>query len=299
MIEVFKGPKYDGEALHSKIQGLFGSTRLRDTLTNVVIPAFDVKMLHHTIFSTFDFLVASLHICRPRASLKDVLLSDVCIATSAAPTYLPAHFFQTTDKVTNETRDFNLIDGGVAANNPTMVTINQITRRAIVDNNKKEVLPGVPTDYGKFLVISIGTGTAKDAEMYTAKETARWGIQSWIFGKHGYTPIIDMFSYSSAGLVDYNVSILFQALGSEKNYLRIQDDSLKDTEATVDVATKENMEELVQIGERMLKNKVTRVDMETGKPVEPVPSEGSNADALTRFAKLLSDERKRRMSSSS
>ncbi|KAK3125720.1 hypothetical protein QOZ80_7BG0608860 [Eleusine coracana subsp. coracana] len=236
---------------------------------------------------------------RPRASLKDVLLSDVCIATSAAPTYLPAHFFQTTDKVTNETRDFNLIDGGVAANNPTMVTINQITRRAIVDNNKKEVLPGVPTDYGKFLVISIGTGTAKDAEMYTAKETARWGIQSWIFGKHGYTPIIDMFSYSSAGLVDYNVSILFQALGSEKNYLRIQDDSLKDTEATVDVATKENMEELVQIGERMLKNKVTRVDMETGKPVEPVPSEGSNADALTRFAKLLSDERKRRMSSSS
>ncbi|KAK3127719.1 hypothetical protein QOZ80_7AG0577520 [Eleusine coracana subsp. coracana] len=288
MIEVFKGPKYDGEVLHSKIQGLFGSTRLRDTLTNVVIPAFDVKILRHTIFSTFD---------AQTQPLKDVLLSDVCIATSAAPTYLPAHFFQTRNKVTGETRDFNLIDGGVAANNPTMVTINQITRRAIVDNNKKEVLPGVPTDYGKFLVISIGTGTAKDAEMYTAKETAKWGIESWIFGKHGYTPIVDMFSYSSAGLVDYNVSILFQALGSEKNYLRIQDDSLKDTEATVDVATKENMEELVHIGERMLGRTVSRVDMETGKPV-PVPEEGTNADALTRFAKMLSDERKRRMSSS-
>lgn len=50
--------------------------------------------------------------------LKDALLSDVCIGTSAPPTYLPAHFFQTRDGSTGKTRDFNLIDGGVSANNP-------------------------------------------------------------------------------------------------------------------------------------------------------------------------------------
>jgi patatin-like phospholipase/acyl hydrolase len=50
--------------------------------------------------------------------LKDALLSDVCIGTSAAPTYLPAHFFQTRDEASGKTRDFNLIDGGVSANNP-------------------------------------------------------------------------------------------------------------------------------------------------------------------------------------
>lgn len=49
-----KGPKYDGEFLHSKIQGLLGATRVNETLTNVVIPAFDVKNLQPTIFSTFD-----------------------------------------------------------------------------------------------------------------------------------------------------------------------------------------------------------------------------------------------------
>lgn len=54
--------------------------------------------------------------------LKNALLSDVCISTSAAPTYLPAHFFQTKDDAGN-TRDFNLIDGGVAANNPVSVTV--------------------------------------------------------------------------------------------------------------------------------------------------------------------------------
>jgi len=49
--------------------------------------------------------------------LKDALLSDICISTSAAPTYLPAHYFETKD-TKGTTRSFNLVDGGVAANNP-------------------------------------------------------------------------------------------------------------------------------------------------------------------------------------
>ncbi|GJN33114.1 hypothetical protein PR202_gb21680 [Eleusine coracana subsp. coracana] len=276
-----KGTKYDGKFLHSKIQSLLGATRLRDTLTNVVIPTFDIKNQQPTIFSTFD----------------NALLSDVCIGTSAAPTYLPAHFFQTRDDSTGNTRDFNLIDGGVSANNPTMVTINQISRKMMVSKEEVYDPSSGPTCYDKFLVVSLGTGSAKNAAIYTAKEAAGWGILSWLHSKDGYTPIVDMFSYSSAALVDLNVSILFQALRSEKNYLRIQDDSLNGTAATVDVATKENMAELVRIGERMLARTVSRVDMETGKPV-PVPEEGTNADALTRFAKLLSQERKARMLSS-
>ena len=49
----------------------------------------------------------------------DALLSDICISTSAAPTYLPAHQFETKDS-TGKVREFNLIDGGVAANNPVI-----------------------------------------------------------------------------------------------------------------------------------------------------------------------------------
>ena len=47
----------------------------------------------------------------------DALLRDICIGTSAAPTYLPAHKFETEDS-DGSVREFNLIDGGVAANNP-------------------------------------------------------------------------------------------------------------------------------------------------------------------------------------
>jgi patatin-like phospholipase/acyl hydrolase len=52
---------------------------------------------------------------------KNALLSDVCISTSAAPTYLPGHRFETTDK-DGKPREFNLVDGGVAANNPVTKT---------------------------------------------------------------------------------------------------------------------------------------------------------------------------------
>ena len=49
----------------------------------------------------------------------DAKLSDICISTSAAPTYLPAHYFTNKDIKGND-EEFNLIDGGVAANNPVM-----------------------------------------------------------------------------------------------------------------------------------------------------------------------------------
>lgn len=47
----------------------------------------------------------------------DAKLSDICIGTSAAPTYLPAYYFVNQDDQ-GSTREFNLIDGGLAASNP-------------------------------------------------------------------------------------------------------------------------------------------------------------------------------------
>jgi patatin-like phospholipase/acyl hydrolase len=51
---------------------------------------------------------------------KDALLSDIAISTSAAPTYFPAHYFETKDDE-GKIQAFNLVDGGVAANNPVLL----------------------------------------------------------------------------------------------------------------------------------------------------------------------------------
>lgn len=51
-------------------------------------------------------------------ALRNPRLADVCLATSAAPTFLPPHFFETKDDVTNATRTYDVIDGAIAVNNP-------------------------------------------------------------------------------------------------------------------------------------------------------------------------------------
>lgn len=109
------GPKYDGEYLHWVVREKLGETRLHETLTNVVIPTFDLKAMQPIIFSSYQIKSST-------CNCLDARLSDICIATSAAPTYLPAYHFKNQDP-DGSLREFNLIDGGVAANNPVCIVV--------------------------------------------------------------------------------------------------------------------------------------------------------------------------------
>jgi hypothetical protein len=42
--------------------------------------------------------------------------------------------------------------------------------------------PVKPVDYGRFLVLSLGTGLAKQ-EKYKAPEAAKWGLLNWLTNK--------------------------------------------------------------------------------------------------------------------
>lgn len=48
------GPKYNGKYLHKIIKEKLGNLKLHDTLTNIVIPTFDIKQLQPTIFSSYE-----------------------------------------------------------------------------------------------------------------------------------------------------------------------------------------------------------------------------------------------------
>jgi hypothetical protein len=220
--------------------------------------------------------------------LKNALLSDVCISTSAAPTYLPAHYFQTQDVAgSSKEHEYNLIDGRVVANNPTMVAMTQVTK-TLVTKEKNELFPAKPAHCSWFLVLSIGTGSASEQGTYAARQCSQWGITSWLRNK-GMAPIVDIFMAASNDLVDIHTAVMFQSLHSDRGYLRIQDSSLHGA-----TATPENMHALIAIRERMLAQRVSRVNVETGK-YEAVPEKGSNADALGGFAKQLSEERRMRL----
>nr|ACG31156.1 patatin T5 precursor [Zea mays] len=283
LLGLVRGPKYDGVFLHDKIKSLTHDVRVADTVTNVIVPAFDVKYLQPIIFSTYE---------AKTDTLKNAHLSDICISTSAAPTYFPAHFFKTEATDGRPPREYHLVDGGVAANNPTMVAMSMLTKE--VHRRNPNFNAGSPTEYTNYLIISVGTGSAKQAEKYTAEQCAKWGLIQWLYNG-GFTPIIDIFSHASSDMVDIHASILFQALHCEKKYLRIQDDTLTGNASSVDIATKENMESLISIGQELLKKPVARVNIDTGV-YESCDGEGTNAQSLADFAKQLSDERKLRKS---
>ncbi|XP_055806332.1 patatin-like protein 1 [Solanum dulcamara] len=275
---LFGGPKYDGKYLRTLVKSILGNLTVKQTLTQLVIPSFDIKLLQAIVFTTSD---AKAHVS------KDALLSDVCLSTSAAPTYFPVHYFETKD-AQGKIRTFDLVDGGVAANNPTLMAITQTSKEIMLGKLQNEGVK--PMDCKKMLVLSLGTGIGKDEKKYSAATASTWGVLGWLYN-NGASPLLDVYGDASSDIVDVHLSTIFQSLQSEKNYLRIQDDSLTGEAASMDVATTANMQRLVQIGKDRLKKPVSRVNLDTGR-YEQVSGEGTNEEALIRFANLLSQQRK-------
>ncbi|KAK9740605.1 hypothetical protein RND81_03G047200 [Saponaria officinalis] len=279
IMKSLEGPKYDGKYLHKLAKDKLGNTRLYQTLTNVVIPTFDIKRMQPTIFSSYEV---------KRTPSLDALLSDICIGTSAAPTYLPAHHF-TTEGHDGTIREFHLVDGGVAANNPALAAINEVSKE--IYSGSPDFYPIKPTDYHRYVVLSLGTGTTKCENKYSAETAAKWGILGWLTSG-GSTPLMDVFMQASGDMTDFHLSTVFAALHCQENYIRIQDDTLTGDLASVDIATKENLEELVNVGEQLLKKPVTKVNLATGV-CEPI-SHHTNEEILIRLAEVLSKERRLR-----
>lgn len=97
--------------------------------------------------------------------------------------------------------------------------MGEVSRQVIKEN--PDFFARKAMDYHQFLVISIGTGSTNGQDRYNAKLAKGWGIFSWLLS-HGSTPLVDVFTESSADMVDIHISVAFQALHSEQNYLRIQ-----------------------------------------------------------------------------
>ncbi|KAM0014212.1 putative patatin-like phospholipase domain, Acyl transferase/acyl hydrolase/lysophospholipase [Helianthus debilis subsp. tardiflorus] len=273
------GPLYDGKCLHNIIEKHLKETKIGDTLTNVVIPTFDIKRLQPIIFSSYEAME------KPHMNAK---LSDICIATSAAPTYLPPHHFVTEHN--GETHEFNLIDGGVAANNPTQIAMGVIAKELNRKNPDFPILQ--PADYGRYLVISLGTGDCNMGGGYTAEEASKWGLFGWWFNASGSKPLVDIFTQASTDMVDIHLSAVFHNHHVRNNYLRIQEDCLDRTLSPLDKATKENMNSLIEVGNRLLTKTVSKVNLEDGKLIPC--SNVTNKEALIEFAKILSHEKRLR-----
>ncbi|EOY10975.1 Phospholipase A 2A, IIA,PLA2A isoform 2 [Theobroma cacao] len=275
-------PKFNGEKLKEVVEEKVGDRRLSETLTNVIIPSFDIKLLQTVVFSTLK---------AARDDLEDAPLQDVCLSTSAAPYYLPLHKFEINS--VNRSRNFNMVDGGVAANNPTLLALSEVAKEMSLDG-KAQCLDNM--DCSKFLVLSLGTGSSKrNNKLEIVNEN--WGPLRWLWGDNGI-PFLDVLMNAIDAMVDIYLSAFFRGASFEDNYLRIQTDSLNDSEIGMDNSNLENLQNLENIGNELLEKPVSAMNLETGL-LKPIRGAGTNRAAIIKLAKRLSEERKRRLAQSS
>jgi patatin-like phospholipase/acyl hydrolase len=115
-------PTYRADALRSSLAGVFGDRLLGESAKRLVVPSWDVAMGSVHLFKT-------PHHERLRRDWK-IPIVDVAMATAAAPTYFPAAVVD----------GHRLVDGGVWANNPSVIAITEAVSVLGVSLNEIRVL---------------------------------------------------------------------------------------------------------------------------------------------------------------
>lgn len=273
------GPKYSADGLERILLKNLQDTKMRETLSELVVPTFDIKFMKPAFFSTSEAI---------EDESKNAYLRHVLRGSSAAPVYFPPVLFHTTDSK-GSPRSFNLVDGGVAVNNPTYHSIVHVLKECY-KKNKRFFGRMERQDFHSLLVLSLGTGTIY--ESYDANQVSNWGVLSWIL-HDGKVPMLDMVTSGSADVVDFNLSVIFQTLECPENYLRIQALDLSGNVASIDNITAQNVQSLRDIGHKLLDTTVTSPDISSGKYLQQ-PDRGTNGECLARFAEQLVLERQAR-----
>jgi predicted acylesterase/phospholipase RssA len=103
-VQIFR-TKYDAGPLRDALEGALGDKRLAESVIPLIVSAYDLCNDEVHLFRT-------PHSSLLRRDYRERMV-DVALATSAAPTYLPVH----------PLRGLRLVDGGVFANNPSILGV--------------------------------------------------------------------------------------------------------------------------------------------------------------------------------
>ncbi|MEW6611465.1 MAG: patatin-like phospholipase family protein [Pseudomonadota bacterium] len=185
--EGLSAPRYDGKGLEKALKRVFAKTR------------FGELAIKPTLVFTYDtFNREPVVFKNTKPEHLELPVWEICKASCSAPTYFPAHVMKLGKARTP------LIDGGVAANNPTACAIAEGVR---VNKGRPA---GERAEIDDFVVASFGTGElTRPIDIAEARE---WGALEWA------VPIIDVLFDGSTDAVNY---IATQILDDDR-YFRFQ-----------------------------------------------------------------------------
>ena len=185
--------KYSNKNLTSALKEFFGNKTIKDCKSSVCIPAIDVATCQPIMFKTNN-----------NGQLRrdeNTLLVDIALATSAAPTYLPIHSFESF---------LGLVDGGLWQNNPTLYGIMEAISY-FVGNDK---------EYDKIKILSLGNPSSC-TRIGISTKNHNSSIFKW--KSNLVTLPMKISSIATTQIVDFLYKT--QALDIEK-YLRIEPQNL-------------------------------------------------------------------------
>ena len=179
------GADYSNKVLKKELRNIFGDLKLGDLKKKVTIPTFDLD--NEAVDDTKRTWKPKIFHNFPGSdSDAESLAADVALYTSAAPTYFPVAD--------------GYIDGGVFANNPSLVAIAQAISQSNAKSERAQIY--------EIVLLSLGTGVSLS---YIKGNNLDWGYAQWV------KPLLNILSDGVAGIADYQAR---QILG--ERYQRLQ-----------------------------------------------------------------------------
>lgn len=209
-------PKYSDKGVQKVFSDVLGQCRINDSLTHIIVSTYD---LNNNIPLFFKSRSARVN------QEQNVLFYDICRATSAAPTYLPAYEFQYPND--NEDPLRLCIDGGVYINNPSLAALAEFSKNK--DGYGEEYVGLEEIDYDHVHVLSIGTGTYSGK--ITADQARSKGQLFWA------TRISDVMMRGVNSATHYEMNQIME----KGNYLRLSMDIYDEKFSAMDNASPQTL----------------------------------------------------------
>lgn len=244
---------YSQKGLEEILLEYLGDIQLAQTRTELLITAYDIEQR-----KPFYFLS---RLAKINPEDENFLLRDIARSTSAAPTYFEPELIRH-----KADRHLALIDGGVFANNPSMLAYTEALE--ILKRNKqkrKNPVEKVLETYtaervwapatapmlhkrSDMFMLSLGTGQARVPYKYEAAKS--WGLAQWL------RPCLEILSQGVSEAVDYQMQyVLPPGQDGTPYYVRVGPDIPEKNAELSDVSAK-NIAALQEIAaETIAKNR--------------------------------------------
>lgn len=230
---------YSNKNLRKKLKEIYTAANggqiplINDLKTRICIPVFNGNDGQINVIKTKH--------CEDYIRDYKLPAHEVALSSASAPVYFPPHTFSFSNEF-GDGVNVNMIDGGIFANNPSLIGILEATEK-------------LNYDFSNVRLLSLGTGKGKHIIKTGWKPKDIW---YWLFPK---PRLLDIILDSQAQMTEQYIAFLkriAEKRDDEFGYLRIQHDLGGDT-IDLNASSKKDLQRLESIGDELAKNNLNSI----------------------------------------